>query len=165
MTLRGEPAKLSCFSWPSLWVFRLKWNPMGCELKLRNIFWKSSAPSSVRDQTKPPSLISWSSQRAHHFWAPQGGSVAPGREQWARESLLTPGAGPVPAPAEAGQAFVLGILRSWFQRRVRLCWKVYRSLAWPSTAAKQRLAFCRLLVPSKLKCCCKLRVWVRAWRC
>lgn len=52
MALRGEPAKLSCFSWPSLWVFRLKWNPMGCELKLKNIFWKPNALSSVRDQAK-----------------------------------------------------------------------------------------------------------------
>lgn len=83
MALRGKATKLRCFSWPSLWVFRLKWNPMGCELKLKNIFWKPNALSSIRDQIKPDLLPfwSWSSQRACHFWAPPGESAAPGREQ------------------------------------------------------------------------------------
>lgn len=172
MALRSGLPRLSCFSWPSLWVFRLKWNPMGCELKLKNILWKPNVLSSVRDQIKPnlPLSCSRSSKRAFHFWAPRGGQLhlagsnGPFFSQGQQWIPTHSWSWPSPVPWESfcpGGSEELVTLTKWgFAGRLAEAWPGF-----PPTAGKQLLVLSKPLILSQLKSCCTLRVWARAWRC
>lgn len=126
MALRGEPTKLSCFSWPSLWVFRLKWNPMGCELKRKNIFWKAQFAElgEESNQIKPPSCSALLSLKKKGL-PPWLGALSP-RWLWIPVHSCS---WPVPVPSEARQLLSWGLWGAGYAGKVKLCWESHRSMA------------------------------------